>query len=94
MHYWKRVLSFIFQRNSMTHFQITCGRRLGEGGNGQYGSIHVLLVGKSILSLLGGKDFGMGGDALCLGHGRYGSIHVLLVGHLSIQTIKPRTLLP
>jgi hypothetical protein len=45
------------------------GRRPGEGGNGQDGSIHVLLMGKIILSLLEGKDFGMDGDALCLGHG-------------------------
>jgi hypothetical protein len=47
---------------------IGLGRRPGEGGNDQDGSIHVLLVEKLILSLLGGKDFGMDGDALCLGH--------------------------
>jgi len=33
------------------------GRRLGEGGNGHDGSIHVLLEGKNILSLLGGEGF-------------------------------------
>jgi hypothetical protein len=38
--------------------------RLGEGGNGQDGSIHVLLEGKNILSLLGGRGFqnGCGND--------------------------------